>query len=77
MNIKLPRVKPQEVVRALQRAGFVERRQRGSHLIMKRDSDGRMAVVPMHQGKEVPTGTLRGILRDADLSPAEFLELLK
>jgi predicted RNA binding protein YcfA (HicA-like mRNA interferase family) len=32
--------------------------------------------VPVHQGKTIPTGTLRAILRDADISVDEFLELL-
>jgi len=45
---KLPALKSSEVVRALERAGFIRARQRGSHLRMKR---GNLAVtVPMHSG---------------------------
>ena len=77
MSPKLQRVKPRELVRALKKAGFVEQRQRGSHLRMYREADQRLVIVPMHKGKDVPTGTLRGILREADISPNEFLQLLK
>ena len=52
---KLPQVRPEEVIRALQRLGFAEDRQVGSHKIMvKRTSDGRKlsVPVPMHKGKK-------------------------
>ncbi len=76
MSDKLPRVDCQDLIRALQRAGFVEQRQRGSHLHLKRESDGKRVTVPVHKGRIVPIGTLRGILRDADISIDEFRELL-
>jgi predicted RNA binding protein YcfA (HicA-like mRNA interferase family) len=62
------------LIRALQRAGFVEQRQRGSHL--RRESDGKRVTVPVHKGRVVPIGTLRAILRDASISIDEFRELL-
>ena len=65
-----------ELLRVLQRAGFEEQRQRGSHLTLRRPSDGRRVTVPVHEGRTVPAGTLRAILRDADLSVEEFLRLL-
>jgi len=76
MSPKLQRVKPKELIKALKQAGFVEQTQRGSHLRMWRESDQRLIIVPIHQGKDVPTGTLRAILRDADISPDEFYQLL-
>jgi len=76
MSDKLPRVDCQDLVRALKRAGFVEQRQRGSHLHMKRESDGKRVTVPIHKGRVVPIGTLRAILRDADISIDEFRKLL-
>jgi predicted RNA binding protein YcfA (HicA-like mRNA interferase family) len=76
MNPKLPRVDCRQLVRALKRAGFEEQRQRGSHLHLRRASDGRRVTVPVHQGRTVPVGTLRAILRDADISVDEFRELL-
>ena len=76
MNPKLPSVNCRELVRALKRAGFEEQRQRGSHLHLRRVSDGTRVTVPVHKGRSVPMGTLRAILRDADIGVDKFLELL-
>jgi predicted RNA binding protein YcfA (HicA-like mRNA interferase family) len=76
MSPKLPRVEGRQVVQALRRAGFEEQRQRGSHLHLRRQSDGKRVTVPVHQGQTIPIGTLRAILRDADLGVEEFRELL-
>jgi predicted RNA binding protein YcfA (HicA-like mRNA interferase family) len=43
---------------------------------MRRASDGKRVTVPVHKGRTVPIGTLRAILRDADVSVDEFCELL-
>ena len=76
MNGKLPRLGALELVRALKRAGFEEKRQKGSHLHLKRERDKKRVTVPMHKGRDIPSGTLRGILKDADLSVDEFRQLL-
>jgi predicted RNA binding protein YcfA (HicA-like mRNA interferase family) len=76
MSPKLPSVNARQLIRALKQAGFEEQRQRGSHLHLKRDSDGKRVTVPVHKGRSIPTGTLRAILRDADISVETFLELL-
>ena len=70
---KLPHVSGAEVQRALERLGFFKVRQSGSHVIMKRESKG--CIVPMH--REVKVGTLAGVLRQADISPDEFIEALR
>jgi predicted RNA binding protein YcfA (HicA-like mRNA interferase family) len=77
MSEKFPRVTCDELVRVLKKAGFVEKRQKGSHLTMWRESDKRRATVPIHSGREVLIGTLRGSLRDADISADDFRALLK
>ena len=69
----LPRVSGAEVVRALERAGFGFRSQRGSHCKL-RHADGRTAIVPMH--RELAPGTLRSIVRQAGLSVVELRGLL-
>jgi predicted RNA binding protein YcfA (HicA-like mRNA interferase family) len=76
MSDKLPRVDCQDLIRALKRAGYVEQRQRGSHLHLRRESDGKRVTVPVHKGRVVPIGTLRAVLRDANISIDEFRELL-
>ena len=59
-----------EVVRALQRLGFAVIRQRGSHIVMRRGSSG--CIVPNH--RELKTGTPAGLLKQAQISPQEFLD---
>lgn len=76
MSGKLPRVDCEQLIRALKNAGFEEQRQRGSHLHMRRVSDLKRVTVPVHKGRIVPVGTLRAILRDADISIEQFGTLL-
>lgn len=76
MSRKLPRMDCRQLIRVLKRAGYEEQRQRGSHLTMRRASDGRRITVPVHEGRIVPLGTLRAILRDADISLDELQELM-
>lgn len=69
---KLPRVSGAEVVRALQRMGFAVARQRGSHIVLRRGTSG--CVVPNH--RELETGTLAGVLKQAGVSVEDFLKAL-
>ena len=69
---KLPRVSGAEIIRALERLGFVRIRQSGSHVILRRGSKG--CVVPMHS--EVKVGTLAGVLRQAEVSAEAFIQAL-
>jgi predicted RNA binding protein YcfA (HicA-like mRNA interferase family) len=70
---KLPRVSGNEVVCALERLGFVVARQRGSHIVLRRGSGG--CVVPNH--RELKVGTLAGVLKQAEVSVAEFIGALR
>ena len=73
--MRLPRsLSGAEVVRALQRAGFYRRRQRGSHIIMRRDDPFAQVVIPAH--RSLDTGTLAAILDGAGLTVEHFLDLL-
>lgn len=69
---KLPRTSGAAIIRALERLGFAKIRQSGSHVMMRRGAKG--CVVPLHG--EVKVGTLAGILRQADVSPDEFIAAL-
>ena len=71
---KLPRVSGRECVRALEKIGFYLRRRESSHMIMRRDQPFAQVTVPDHA--ELDKGTLRGILRGAELSVEEFTKLL-
>jgi predicted RNA binding protein YcfA (HicA-like mRNA interferase family) len=64
------------VIRALKYAGFVEDRQKGSHLILIHPDTMSRTVVPVHSGRTIKEPLLRAILRDARLTIDEFIELL-
>lgn len=68
----LPVLKPQEVVARLERLGFVEVRQRGSHKQF-RHNDGRSTTVPFHKGRDISPALLRKIARDIGLSAEELV----
>ncbi len=70
---RLPRLSSRETVKALERLGFVQVRQKGSHIVLKRES--LTCVVP--ERRELRLGTLSGILDQADLTVAEFLDALR
>jgi len=76
MPPKLPRISGEEAIRALERLGFVRIRQKGSHVILKKRAKLGMVgcVVPPHS--ELAPGTLRSILRQAEITPEEFIENL-
>jgi predicted RNA binding protein YcfA (HicA-like mRNA interferase family) len=73
---KLPSVSGERVIRALKRAGFVELRQKGSHVSLERRVGDQLfkTVVPTHS--ELAKGTLSDILKQCGLKIEEFLELL-
>ena len=70
---RLPRVSGADAIRVLERLGFTQVRQRGSHVVLKRI--GMQAatgcVVPLHA--ELAIGTLRGILKQAGITREEFI----
>lgn len=71
---KLPVISGRECVAALNKAGFLFKRQEGSHIILRRDDPFSQVVVPDH--RELDRGTLRAIIRQAGLSVDEFIRLL-
>ncbi len=71
---KLPSISGKECIKALERIGFYQKRRESSHIILRRDQPLAQVVVPDHQ--ELAKGTLRAIIRDADLSVEEFVSLL-
>jgi predicted RNA binding protein YcfA (HicA-like mRNA interferase family) len=69
---KVPRLSGEEIIKILQKLGFYQARQRGSHVVMKKITPhGAIGcVVPMH--REVATGTFNSILKQAHLTLEEF-----
>jgi predicted RNA binding protein YcfA (HicA-like mRNA interferase family) len=75
MSPKLPVVRPEDVVGALEKAGWKVHRRRGSHVSMHKEGVAYVITVPLHR-RDMPKGTLRGIIKDAGLTLEEFVELL-
>ena len=75
---KLPRITGKELLKALLRDGFEVARQKGSHVQVRKFVDGEKTTfpVPVHAGKTIKIGTLRGILRKAKMSEGRLIELL-
>ena len=70
---KLPKCSGDEAIRAFERPGYQKRRQKGSHVFMKREVR-RSISVPLH--KSLAKDTLRSLIRDAGITVEEFTELL-
>jgi predicted RNA binding protein YcfA (HicA-like mRNA interferase family) len=75
MPSSIPAVPGAKVVKALEKLGFIVTRTSGSHYVM-RHPDGRSVSVPVRAGKDVPKGTLRGVLTAVGITPDEFRSLL-
>lgn len=72
--MKLPLLSGRQVIRTLERLGFVEVHRKGSHVKMRHE-DGRMIVFPFHD--EVDRFTLKGALRDAEIDLDEFIKNIR
>jgi len=73
----LPQINGVRLLRALARAGFSEIHAKGSHVtVAHREDLTRIAVIPVHKGKDVRPGTLRAILTSARVTVDELKELL-
>jgi len=67
---ELPHISGKEAVRAFERLGFRQVRQKGSHVVLRRDDRG--CVVPLHSS--LALGTLRSAIRQVGISVEEFVE---
>lgn len=75
----MDKIKPlptKKVIRALEKIGFKQIRQKGSHLFM-RHPDGRTTLITIHHGEDIGKGMIRKIISDAKLTRGEWLELIE
>ena len=72
---KLPRLKSKRLIKALKKAGFFVDHISGSHYILYKDNHSLPISVPFHN-KDLKTGTLSSIIKQAKLSKREFIDLL-
>ena len=73
---KMPRISAKEAIRALERLGFEQVRQTGSHVVTKKEiQEGEIGcVVPLH--RELKIGTLSGVLKQARITVEDFIDNL-
>ena len=75
MSNRLPQPKARDITKTLEKLGFYEVRQKGSHRCFKH-RDGRFTLVLIHSGEDISRGLLRQILREIEITPKEFIEYL-
>lgn len=73
---KLPPLRAKEAIKAFGKIGFLHEHTRGSHYILRRPTDKRKLVVPLHGPKTLGKGLLLSLIRDANLTKEEFIQLL-
>ena len=69
---KLPVLTVRELLAILRRLGFEQSHQKGSHRTLTRPSDNRRVTVPIHVGRTLKKGLLKGILTDIGLTVEEL-----
>lgn len=74
---KLPRISGKQTISVLEKFGFKILRQKGSHIVLKKETaEGTIGcVIPNH--KELAIGTLKGILRQANIDAEEFIKKIQ
>jgi predicted RNA binding protein YcfA (HicA-like mRNA interferase family) len=70
---KLPVLKPKDLIKKLEKIGFVKDRQSGSHIIMYHPITKRRAIIAYHL-KEIKRGTLNSLLKEACIDRSELLK---
>ncbi len=76
MMQKIPVLRAREVIRVAEKLGFILDRQKGSHAVYRRSSDGARVVIPVHAGKDLKPKTLAGIIEDMGLTVEQFRDML-
>ncbi len=71
---KLPNISGKDCIKALAKIGYYQKRQEGSHIILRKDYPFSQIVVPNH--KNIAKGTLKTIIKNAGLTVDEFVYLL-
>jgi predicted RNA binding protein YcfA (HicA-like mRNA interferase family) len=72
----LHNLKPEKVVKAFERAGWINKGQRGSHVKLVKQGNPNILSIPVHKGKPIKIGLLKNQTRKSGLTEEEFLKLL-
>jgi predicted RNA binding protein YcfA (HicA-like mRNA interferase family) len=60
-------LKPERVVKAFERAGWIQRGQHGSHVKLTKEGNPNILSIPVHKGKLINQGLLRNQIDKAVL----------
>ncbi|MBI4357914.1 MAG: type II toxin-antitoxin system HicA family toxin [Candidatus Omnitrophica bacterium] len=77
MSERLPSLKAKDLIRLLQKDGFLLVHQKGSHATYKHPLTQKRVTVPIHPGRDLKRGLLKGILNDLNMTNEEFVKKLK
>lgn len=69
-------LKPERVIKAFERAGWINRGQRGSHVKLTKEGTPNILSIPVHKGKPIKIGLLKDQIRKSGLTEEEFLIFL-
>jgi predicted RNA binding protein YcfA (HicA-like mRNA interferase family) len=72
----LHNLKPEKVIRAFEKAGWVNRGQKGSHAKMTKEGNPNILSIPVHKGKTTKIGLLKDQIKKSGLTEEEFLALI-
>jgi len=74
--VSLYNLKPEKVVKAFEKAGWMNRGFKGSHVKLKKEGNPNILSIPVHKGKAIKIGLLKDQIRKAGLTEEEFLGFL-
>lgn len=77
MNPRLPSVRAIDLIKALQRAGFILKPHKSTSHRRLVHPDGRRTIVPVHYSKDLSKGLIRKNLRQVEITPDELIALLQ
>jgi predicted RNA binding protein YcfA (HicA-like mRNA interferase family) len=73
--VSLYNLKPEKVIKAFERAGWVSRGFRGSHVKLTKEGNPNILSIPVHRGKPIKIGLLKDQIKKAGLTEEDFLKL--
>lgn len=74
--VSLYNLKPEKVIKAFEKAGWMNRGFKGSHVKLIKEGNPNILSIPVHKGKSVKIGLLKDQIRKAGLTEEEFWRFL-
>jgi predicted RNA binding protein YcfA (HicA-like mRNA interferase family) len=72
----LHNLKPEKVIKAFERAGWLNKRQKGSHVKLIKTGNPNILSIPVHKGKPIKIGLIKDQIKKSGLTEEEFLKIL-